>query len=144
MFKLKNILSEHKITWVKPDMASEVGEYFENPYTKKAFSKNGYKFNTKEALLKFLSTGQLVTIEKSELLTHFDNLTLSNFEHELKNEKYAESYKNMEKALEQSNIKLPAPIIIKFGEMYYGFAGNRRMNLAWSKNVPLEVWLIQS
>lgn len=84
-------------------------------------------------------------ITKSELKNNSENLTLTSndFDVELGNTEYAQSYKEMEDKLKNGDLTLPAPIIIKFDDIYYGFAGNRRMNLAWNHNTPLKVWIVK-
>lgn len=131
------------ITWTMPDFEEELGEYFENAYTKEAFKEHGFYFSYDEDLLDFLKTGSLVDITKEELSTNYDNITIKGFEDELKDEEYAGSYNSMQSELEEG-LTLPAPIVIKFGSLYYGFAGNRRMNLAWNNDVPLKVWLVEA
>lgn len=136
-------LKKNSITWSKPKLDDELGEYFENDYTKKYFAKKGLKFKDKDELKSFLLKGSMVTITKEELSSDYDNLTLDNFEDELKDKEYAKSYRSMEKELEKGSIELPTPVIIKFGDKYYGFAGNRRVNLAFSKNILLKIWLVK-
>lgn len=134
-----------EIQWVKPDIDNELGEYFSNDFTKDYFKKKGIIFKSKNELRKFLQSGEKVSITREQLKTKFDNLTLEkkDFEDELKNPEYAESYKRMKAEMDAKGITLPTPIIIKFkGNRYYGFAGNRRMNLAFNHNKNLEVWLV--
>jgi hypothetical protein len=62
------------------------------------------------------------------------NLTVkdTDFNKEIKDPTYGASFKSLEKALKEKEVlTLPAPILINFDGLYYGFAGNRRMNLAW-------------
>ena len=134
----------NSITWVKPILKDEFGEYFENSYTKKMFAKLGYKFKTHADLLTFLDKGKLTTITKEELESNYNNLTLDDkeFKDEIADAEYAQSYNDMKRDMEKG-VTLPAPIIIKFGDMYYGYAGNRRTNLAFRNNLPLKVWLVK-
>lgn len=129
------------IKWTAPNLADEVGEYTENQYTQNAFTKRGIVFHNDEEVLNFLKNGELVEITRDELLkAKTDNLTLTDkdFDDELADPEYRSSYDSM-----QSATSLPAPILIKFQDgTYYGYAGNRRMNTAWRKGVPLKVWLV--
>ena len=134
------------IKWEIPNFDDELGEYFENEHTIDTFSKYGIKFNTNEQLIEFLRNGKLVNMTRDELSTNYDNLTLDDvdFIDELENPDYAESFYKMNDELRRNKeMRLPAPIIIKFGDKYYGFAGNRRMNLAFANNIPLKVWLVK-
>jgi len=134
------------IKWTAPDVNDEIGEYFENVRTKKFFKSNGISFKTDGELLKFLNSGKLVLISKEELLKDADNLTLTDkdFKHELQDKEYKKSFESMEQKLtDTGSITLPAPIILKTDTTYYGFAGNRRMNLAFRYNIPLKVWLVK-
>ena len=144
----KNAAAEvnQMINWQKPKLEDELGEYFENLYTKDFFRKKGLKFSNEDELLGVLEKGNLVPITKEELKSSYTNLTLntSEFKEELKDPEYKASYENMEEALKKNkNLSLPAPIIFKFDDMYYGFAGNRRTNLAFNHNLPLKVWLVE-
>ena len=132
------------ITWTAPDLQSEVGEYLENPHTKTFLKSKGLEFKDEKEVLSFLKTGKLIPVTKEELTSRFDNIsTDSDFEKELKDRVYQRSYKSMEKELaEKGSITLPAPIILKIGDVYYGFSGNRRMNLAFRHDIPLKVWLV--
>jgi hypothetical protein len=68
----------------------------------------------------------------------------SEFESELADPDYQGSFSSMEEELlTNGSIKLPAPILLKFGSTYYGFSGNRRTNLALKYDLPLEVWLVE-
>lgn len=146
--KLYEILFKNSIIWTKPNLLDEIGEYFENEYTQTMFQKHGFIFRTPEELLSFLRDGSMVKVSRQELLgSHTENLTLSadDFAKELEDPDYAESYLDMQRHLENSgNITLPAPIIIRFDDVYYGYAGNRRMNLAWNNGVDLVVWLVNA
>jgi hypothetical protein len=135
------------VLWKEPDLLEEAGEYFENPYTKKEFQTRGLSFNTYQELTDFmLRNGKMVFIAREELAKRPQNLTLSweDFEKELKDVDYSKGYRRLEKALEIGALKIPAPIIFDFGDFYYGFAGNRRMNLAFSKGLELSVWMVTS
>ena len=143
---LKSEKSSYTIEWTNPDLGEEVGEYTENDFTKKYLKSNGIEFKTEKELLSFLELGKLVTITKDELMKKYENLTLSDkdFEDELKDSEYKKSFQSMEKTLEnKKNIKLPSPIVLKINDTYYGFAGNRRMNLAFKYSIPLKVWLVE-
>jgi len=73
------------------------------------------------------------------------NITLSSeaFEKEFSDPIYANSYKTMVKDVcEKEVLTLPAPILIQFGETLFGFAGNRRINLAKNQDIPLKIWLV--
>ena len=137
---------KYSINWVVPDFKQEFGEYFENPYTKNFVDTKVRMFENKEELLGFLHKGKLVSITKRELGKINDNMTLkdSDFEKELEEADYRISFDSMEKELiEKGSIILPAPIVLKTF-CYYGFSGNRRMNLAFRHKIPLKVWLVKS
>jgi len=133
-----------KINWIKPDFKSEYGEYFENSVTKNYFKSKGLVFKQKSELDKFLSNGKLLPISKSTLDSNYENITLkdSEFNNELKDYEYSSSYISMLENLISGSLSLPAPIIIKFNKTYYGFAGNRRINLAFRNSISLSVWMI--
>ena len=137
--------SENTINWVVPKLSKEAGEYFENGETQKFLKSKGKVFSNKKELLSFLTKGELVEITKKELSSNNKNLTLSesSFNKELENEDYRKSFEAMEeKLLDKGKITLYAPIVLKIGEMFYGYAGNRRMNLAFKYDIPLKVWLV--
>ena len=133
------------IVWVKPNLSEEIGEYTENDYTKQWLAKKGIVFNTNKEVLSFLSTGKMVSVTKEELLKKYDNLTLKpeEFEQELKDEEYLRSFQSMEAVLSRGSITLPAPIILLVDGIYFGFAGNRRINLAIKHDIPIKAWLVQ-
>jgi len=134
-----------KIKWIDPDLKLEIGEYWENNFTKAWFKRYGLVFKTKQAVFEFLMHGKLMPLTIAELKRSHENMTLDDkdFEKELKDKDYSKSYKSMEDTLlGKKTITLPAPIVIKFLSKYYGFAGNRRTNLARRHNIPLKVWLI--
>lgn len=136
-----------QIIWTAPDLSEEFGEYFDNSYTKKYLKGKGLSFKTKDELAAFLKTGKLVPITRDELKTNFNNLTLRDrdFADEIKNPKYRASYESMKQELtHKGKITLPAPIIFDLDGLYYGFAGNRRMNLAFKYGLPLKVWMVRS
>jgi hypothetical protein len=135
-----------KIIWTKPVLSSEIGEYFENDFTKNFFKNKGLIFDAHEELTSFLKTGTLVEIDPKKFNAgNTVNMTLTekDFEEELKDPGYKKSWKSMESALvEQGEISLPAPIVVDFSGLFFGFAGNRRMNLALKYGVPLKVWRV--
>lgn len=127
-----------KISWDIPNLEEEEGEYFENPHTQKKFLERGLSFGTPASLRDFMaSRGAMMVVTRNLLARRPDNLTLDprEFEIELKDPEYAESYLKMEKQLKKGPIKLPAPIVFDFGDVYYGFSGNRRMNLAFNNGI---------
>jgi len=142
---LKTANKESKITWKKPDLREEVDEYFENDVTKRFFSKHGLEFGDDEELLDFLRNGKLVNITRKDLKDS-ENITTDplEFADELKDSEYRTSYSEMQGALSKGSITLPAPILIKFGDTYYGFAGNRRMNLSWANGEGVKFWVINA
>jgi DNA ligase D-like protein (predicted 3'-phosphoesterase) len=131
------------ITWIKPDFKSEVGEYFENEATKGWMRAHGLAFDSNEDLIAFLSNGSLKEISKKDL-TGAHNITLggSDFEGELKDPEYAQSFNEMENELGKYDLALPAPIILNVDGAYYGFSGNRRMNLTFKHDLPFQVWVV--
>ena len=140
---------EFSIKWKKPDLKSELGEYFENDFTKDYFAKKGLKFETENDLLSFLNSGRLVAVPKRELISDFENLTVSwpAFASEMGDPEfgagYRKSFESLHKAMRTGNAVFPAPILIRFRDgQYYGFAGNRRTNLAWRYKIPVTFWLV--
>jgi len=133
------------IDWEKPDFQEETGEYFENQFTKEWLQEKGIVFKTEQELIEAFSTGSLETItqeqlKKSENITH----KTEDFEAELANREYKESFESMETNLvNEGEITLPAPIILYIKNTYYGFAGNRRMNLAFKYGLPLKAWIVR-
>jgi len=137
---------KREIKWTKPNLRDELGEYFENQDTKTYLFKKGYQFTSDEELLDFLSRGKMKELSRFQL-AGMDNITTNpdDFQKELKEEGYADSYNLMRKELQsKTKITLPAPILLKIGNRYYGFAGNRRMNLAWSNNLPVKFWIVDT
>ena len=135
-----------KITWIVPKLNEEIGEYFENDYAKKFLKSKGIVFKSDDDILLFLGNGKLVSITRDELIKKFNNLTLtySDFMDELKDPEYKKSFESMEKKLKNDGIiTLPAPIVLKIKGEYYGFSGNRRMNLAFKNNIQLKIWLVE-
>ncbi len=123
------------IIWETPNLEEEEGEYFENPHTQRKFLERGLSFNTPASLRAFMeSRGVMILFTRDLLAKRADNLTLDpgEFQIELEDSEYAESYLKMEKKLRRGLIRLPAPIVFDFGDVYYGFSGNRRMNLAFN------------
>jgi hypothetical protein len=135
-----------KINWTKPDIKSELGEYFENEFTKKFFKTKGLVFTTNEDLISFLNTGILLDIDPKKFNSgNTVNMTLTKkeFDAELNEPEYKKSFDSMEEILlKQGTIILPAPIIVNFSGLFFGFAGNRRMNLAIKHGIPLKAWRV--
>jgi len=134
-----------KISWVKPDFKSEAGEYFENPVTKDFFAKRGLIFKDKKELINFFDTGYFKVLNREQLHKNFKNMSLTDedFREELKNPEYALSYGKMVSDLEETGkVTLPSPITVNFDGLYYGFSGNRRMNLAFRYNMPIRFWVV--
>lgn len=139
------IALRQQIEWIKPDLQEEVGEYFENEATQKFLRSYGFEFQSEEELLKVLAKGSPSKVDKKLLKRHGKNLTLTteDFESELNDPEYARSYQDMKKRLvEDKKISLPMPILLKVEETYWGFAGNRRMNLAWGLNLPVMFYVV--
>jgi len=133
------------IDWEKPDFREETGEYFENQFTKDWLQEKGIVFKTEQELIEAFSTGSLETITQ-EQLKNSENIThkTEDFEAELANREYKESFESMETNLvNEGEITLPAPIILYIKNTYYGFAGNRRMNLAFKYGLPLKAWIVR-
>ena len=133
------------IDWEKPDFQEETGEYFENQFTKEWLQEKGIVFKTEQELIEAFSTGSLETITQ-EQLKNSENIThkTEDFEAELANREYKESFESMETNLvNEGEITLPAPIILYIKNTYYGFAGNRRMNLAFKYGLPLKAWIVR-
>jgi len=138
----------YTIKWVRPDFSKEVDEYTENEYTNRKLSEAGIILKTKKDVIAFLKGGQPEEVPKKTLKSRGDNLTLSkkDFDSELSDPGYAKSFRFMEKALgENGSITLPMPILVKKPDGdYHGFAGNRRMNLAWRKDLPITFWVVDA
>jgi hypothetical protein len=136
-----------EIDWTKPNIKDEAGEYLENTYTINFF-KRKYKLvlsNEKE-VLSFLSYGSMKKLDRPSLLrSTCSNMTTTrkDFESELRDVWYRKSYDSMyDKLIQNGKISLPSPIIIKFPSLYYGFAGNRRTNLAYNLNMDVVFWIV--
>ena len=134
------------LTWQTPNIDDEAGEYFENPYTKNFLKKKGIEFKNKKELKNAFNKGVHTHISKEELLKNNHNMTLdpSEFEKELADPEYRKSYNSMEQAVKSGKpVTLPSPIILKLkGGLHYGFAGNRRINLALRNNLPLKAHIV--
>lgn len=134
-----------QIHWIKPDLQQEVGEYFENEATKEFLKGQDITFDSEEELLKIFSRGKPKEIDKSVLENNSQNLTLTekDFEFEIQDSEYSISYQDMRKRLvKNKKITLPMPILLKIKDFYWGFAGNRRMNLAWSFGLPVTFFVV--
>jgi hypothetical protein len=145
-FLKEKLAGRGNIVWVKPNLSEEVGEYTQNDYTKQWLKSKGIVFNTDKEVMSFLNSGKMTSVSKDELMKKYDNLTLepSEFKQELKDQEYLKSFKSMEDALlRRGSITLPAPIIFLIDGTYYGFAGNRRLNLAIKHDIPIKVWLVR-
>jgi hypothetical protein len=140
--------NSNSIVWKKPRVEDESGEYFENNYTKKQFSNRGLKFEDEKQLTDYISSRgkpEEITLDslKNFKLTNITS-TKEDFDDELKDKEYAKSYNSMLNKLKKNGIELPMPIIFKFGKELYGFAGNRRTNLALRNNQKLKVWMVDT
>jgi hypothetical protein len=134
------------INWVKPKLSNEIEEYTGNEHTQKFFQKKGLLFKSDEEVLDFLKTGKATTVTQAQLSARYVNMTLDpkEFKTELADPDYSLSFRGMDKILQdKGEITLPMPIIINFDGLYYGYAGNRRMNLAFKYDIPLKAWLIE-
>jgi len=131
------------ITWVKPNLNDETGEYFENIPTKEFLKSHNIEFTNEKEILDFLEKGKLVGISKPTLENHSENLEMVDEVGDWEDAEYQESYKKMQQSLlSGKDLRLPAPIFIKIKKIYYLFAGNRRVNLAFNNKVPLKIWLV--
>jgi hypothetical protein len=90
------------ITWIKPDLKEELGEYFDNPPTELWLKERGLTFKTPDALIEFLSGGSLVALDRKDLIGA-DNMTLdeTDFRRELEDSDYAQSFNEMEELLKR-------------------------------------------
>ena len=135
------------IDWEKPNLKEEVGEYLENDFTRNFF-KRKYKLElvNEREVYNFLSYGSSKIIDRVTMLRAVcKNMTITekDFDSELKDKDYRKSYDSMHKELlEDGKIRLPSPILIKFPTLYYGFAGNRRTNLAFNLNMDVCFWIV--
>ena len=50
----------------------------------------------------------------------------------------------MNARLQEGDLTLPAPIIFDFGDAMFGFAGNRRTNLAFENGQELEAFVVDA
>ena len=134
------------INWEVPDIQEETGEYFENQFTYDWLKNKGIVFaNEQELINTFKKNGNLENVTQ-EQLKKSENLTYNQeeFESELTEGDYAESFRRMETSLvNEGEITLPAPIILHINDLYYGFAGNRRSNLAFKYGLPLKAWIVR-
>lgn len=135
-----------QIIWEKPDVREETGEYFENLFTRDWLKRKGVEFDNEADLIETLKNGRLKKITQQQLKKS-DNITYKpeDFEDELKElgTDYQKSFNEMENTLvNDGEITLPAPIILLVNDVHYGFAGNRRMNLAFKYGLSLEAWVV--
>jgi len=137
--------SDLSIGWGKPVLKDEAKEYFENHLVRDYFEKNGIEFDSEKKLQSILRKGKLQEVNRMELSDNYTNMGLlqSEFERKLMNPQYEQSFVQMEEELlKNKKMKLPAPILIKMGDLYYGYSGNKRMNLAWKYNLPVNFWVV--
>jgi len=140
---LSKLKKEKSITWVKPELRDEIDEYFGNHHTRIFLKSQGISFNTEKEVLDFLQQGELVDVTRKELEELSENLELVDEVSDWKDRDYQDSYKKMQQSLLTEGIlKLPAPIFIKVNNIFYCFAGNRRVNLALNNNIALKIWLV--
>lgn len=143
---LKEELEGLEIKWKKPDLKDEAKEYFENEMVKQYLEKNGIEFKDENKVYAFLKKGNLEEVNRMTLSNNYDNMTLlqSEFEKKLMNPEYEKSFVDMEEELlKNKTIQLPAPILIKIKDDYYGYSGHKRMNLAWKNNLPVKFWVVK-
>lgn len=137
-----------QIIWTVPDFIKETDEYFDNDPTRRFLAKMGYGFENESELINFLKNGQLKKISRETLaIVPSENITTDphSFQKELEDPEYRESYDRMKsKLFTQKQIQMHAPIIIKFPNTYYGFAGNRRSNLAWVYGIDVKFWVVKA
>jgi len=137
--------SDLTINWLTPNLSYEVDEYFENEATRDFLLKHGYEFNTEKELLAVLSKGSMKEISREVLQKQGQNLTLTDeeFQDELKDPDYAASYYRMrDQLVKEKSIKLQAPILLYVDNIYWGFAGNRRSNLAWNHDITVKFYVV--
>jgi len=133
------------IEWTSPDLSDEVDEYTENPWNQVYMKGRGIELGSADEVIEFLSTGAMTPFSADQL-PQVENVTLGGeaFASEIEDPGYRESFDSMEEELStKGSITLPAPILLKLGGAYYCFAGNRRINLAFKYDLPLEVWLVE-
>jgi len=133
------------IKWEKPNFQEEIGEYFENEATKNWLAKKGISFESENELIEILSNGHSQIITKEHLIHYSVNLTLTEdeFSTELKDTNYSESFFKIEKELkEKKSITLESPILLKIDNYFYGFSGNRRVNIAFKYKIPIKFWVV--
>lgn len=136
------------INWTKPSFADEADEYFGNSFTKEYLADKGIMFNDIVDVKKFLDNGTGKQLEIKDIKKKkITNMTLSQkeFKKELKEPGYADNYMRIQdELLGSGTTSLPMPIILDFGDEYYGFAGNRRMNLAFAHDIPVTFWVVNA
>jgi hypothetical protein len=134
--------SKYKIEWKKPDILKEAEEYFDNAVTAAALLKEGIKLKTPKEFEEKFKKGKVEDMPKVGV-QNITN-TKEEFEIELKDPEYRVSYESMKKELmDKGSIELEMPIIVKLNEnKYWGFSGNRRVNLANEFGIPVKVWMV--
>ena len=137
-----------EIDWLPPDFEHEKGEYFKNDPTRRYLASLGICFENEKELYDFLQNGRPRTITRTELLARGKNLTVrpEDFQNELEDPEYRKHFEKIErKLLEHGKLSIPMPIVIELPDnKIYGFAGNRRTNLAWKYNLPLTSWVVKA
>jgi hypothetical protein len=137
--------NQNSITWIKPKFAKELDGFFAKGDTQAEFKKNGLEFNSTQDVLSFLGMGSLKRVPDDVLAKKGRNLTVSKeeFEKKLQDQVFATSFKKLEKGLEKEDLRLEAPILIKFSNgIYWGFSGNRRANLARKYGLPVDYYVV--
>jgi hypothetical protein len=139
-----DVNAPQKIKWIRPRLADDVDEYTKNKDVKKFFKSKGLEFEKETEVLDFLKTGKSVSMTKKVLMKKTERLTFGKeFHEELDKTDFVRSYEALKDKINAGkSVSLPQAVLVKFGNLIYGFAGERRINLALETEAPLKVWLI--
>jgi hypothetical protein len=136
-----------EINWEKPKFKEEINEYLKDKYSINFF-KNKYNLTLEndKACILFLEHGNSRVMDRvvvSRALTENLIIVKKDFQARLKDNNYKRLYEEMyEKLIDDGKLTLTSPILVKFPNLYYGFAGNMKMNLAFNLDMPVCFWVV--
>jgi len=141
---IRMFLARNTIKWENPIISGELNSYFENPEACSFFGKKGLRFSDERELRNFLSKGKLVYLS-DDTINKIENFASSTkeLEERLNDQTYSQSYKELEHKIEQGDLLLEAPIIVKFKDgSYWGLSGRKRAYVARRNGIPVQYFLV--
>ena len=148
-YSIDNILrmftARYTVQWEKPNLKDAVSDYFGNLEACSVFSKQGLVFTEDRELSIFLASGKLMPIQ-DEILSKIDNFfsDSKDLNEKLRDQTYSQAYNELERKLEQGDILLDAPIVVKFKDgSYWGLSGKRRAYVARKHGVPVLYFIVE-